>query len=194
MTVAVLVAGAGVVAAGIPARGLPAADTAEILGRVPHDVNPATMPKISVEQGVLDWNHELSGQGAQAVVLTLVENLELENQAMLRSDATILPVVDHGDRLDAMQQRLRDAEATGTTVIHRYQIDRVNVSLLVPFGRQDGLSLGLESDGTATTETFERSGRLVARTSAPFSTMFVVRRATGERWLNVAELAPKPGS
>jgi hypothetical protein len=190
----VLVAGAGVVAAGIPARGLPAADTAEILGRVPHDVNPATMPKISVEQGVLDWNHELSGKGAQAVVLTLVENLELENQAMLRSDATILPVVDHGDRLDAMRQRLRDAEATGTTVIHRYQIDRVNVSLLVPFGRQDGLSLGLESHGTATTETFGQSGRLEARTTAPFSTMFVVRRATGARWLNVAELPPKSGS
>jgi hypothetical protein len=192
--VAVLVAGVGVVAAGIPARGLPAADTAEILGRVPHDVNPATMPKISVDQGVLDWNHELSGEGAQAVVLTLVENLELENQAMLRSDATILPVVDHGDRLDAMQQRLRDAGATGTTVIHRYQIDRVNVSLLVPFGRQDGLSLGLESHGTATTETFGRSGRLEARTSAPFSTMFVVRRATGARWLNVAELPPTSGN
>lgn len=194
MAAAVLIAGAGVVAAGIPARGLPAVGTAEILGRVPHDVDPATMPKISVEQGVLDWNHELSGEGAQAVVLTLVENLELENQAMLRSDATILPVVDHGDRLDAMQRRLRDAEATGTTVIHRYRIDRVNVSLLVPFGRQDGLSLGLESKGTATTETFERSGRLVARTSAPFSTMFVVRRATGERWLNVAELPPASGN
>jgi hypothetical protein len=194
MGAALLIAGAGVVAAGIPARGVPAADTADVLGRVPHDVDPATMPKISVEQGVLDWNHELSGEGAQAVVLTLVENLELENQAMLRSDATILPVVDHGDRLDAMRQRLQDAEASGTTVIHRYQIDGVNVSLLVPFGRQDGLSLGLESHGTATTETFGRSGRLEARTSAPFSTTFVVRRATGGRWLNVAELPPKSGT
>jgi hypothetical protein len=191
MGAAVVIVGAGVVAAGIPARGLPAARTAEILGRVPHDVNPATMPKISVEQGVLDWNHALSGEGAQAVVLTLVENLELENQAMLRSDASVLQAVDHGDRLDAMQQRLRDAEATGTTVIHRYQIDRVNVSLLVPFGRQDGLSLGLESRGMATTETFGPSGRLVTR--APFSTMFVVRRATGGRWLNVAEVPSKSG-
>jgi hypothetical protein len=180
--------GVGIVIAGAPARGVIVAESADILGRVPHDVNPATFPRISVEQGVLDWNHEIVGPAAQDLVLTLVENLELENQALLQADATILPAVDHGDRLDEMRGRLRDSVATGTKVIERYQIDDVNVTLLVPFGKQDGLSLGLVSRGTVTKETYDAAGHVQARASAPFAKTFAIRRATGGRWLNVAVL------
>jgi hypothetical protein len=84
--------------------------------------------------------------------------------------------------------------ATGTTVIERYQIDDVNVTLLVPFGRQDGLSLGLVSRGTVTSEKYDAAGHLQARTSSPFANTFAIRRATGGRWLNVAVLPPKAGS
>ncbi len=173
---------------GSPARGVVVPGAEDVLGRVPHDVDPATFPTISVEQGVVDWNHEIVGSGAQAIVLTLAENLELESQALLRADATILTAVDHGDRLDDMRARLDDAVATGTTVVERYQIDDVHVTLLVPFGRQDGLSLGLESRGTVTTETYDAAGDLQARASSPFATTFVLRQATGGRWLNVDEL------
>ncbi len=190
---AVLTVGVGIVAAGTPARGLVVPEAADILGRVPHDINPATFPTISVEQGVLDWNHEIRGPVAQDLVLTLVENLELENQAQLRADPKILAAVDHGDRLEEMKGRLRTASATGTTVIDRYQIDDVNVTLLVPFGRQDGLSLGLESRGTVTNETYDAAGHLQTRVSSPFAKTFAMRRATGARWLNVAVLPPKPG-
>jgi hypothetical protein len=186
---AVVILTVGVVVAGAPARGLPVADGEDILGRVPHEVDPSTMPRITVEQGVLDWNHEISGSGAQRIVLTLVENLELENEALLRADRAILAAVDHGDRLDQMARRLDDAASSGTTVVRRYQIDSVKVTLLVPFGKQDGLSLGLQSRGTETTETYDDAGHRQGRTTAPFATTFVVRRATGARWLNVAELA-----
>jgi hypothetical protein len=142
----------------------------------------------------VDWNHEIAGPGAQAIVLTLAENLELENQALLRADAAILDAVDHGDRLDEMRSRLQDAEATGTTVVERYQIADVNVTLLVPFGRQDGLSLGLESRGTVTTETYDAAGGLQARASSPFATTFVLRQATGDRWLNVDVLPLDAGN
>ena len=185
----VALVGVGVVAAGASARGnLFTPESDAIIGRVPHQVNPATFPKLAIEQGVLDWNHEISGAGAQQIVLTLAENLELENQALLRHDPTILTAVDHGDRLDAMQRRLDTAAATGATVIQRYDIKDVRVTLLVPFGRQDGLSLGMQSRGTVTTETFDPTGHLQTRSSAPFATTFVMRRATGARWLNVAEL------
>ena len=40
-------------------------------------------------------------------------------------------------------------------MVDRYQIDDINVSLLVPFGKQDGLSLGLQSRGTVTKETYD---------------------------------------
>ena len=185
---ATLAIGAGIVAAGAPARGVVVPGSRDVLGRLPHDIDPATFPKITVEQDVLDWNHEISGAGAQEIVLTLVENLQLENQALLESDASLLTAVDHGDRLDEMKARLQQTATAGSTVVEQYRIDDVHVTLLVPFGKQDGLSLGLESHGTVTTETHDSAGKAGAQTSRPFAKTFVVRRATGARWLNVAVL------
>jgi len=62
------------------------------------------------------------------------------------------------------------------------------VSLLVPFGRQDGLSLGLMGRGTATEERYDASGALLEREASPFALTFAMRQATGARWLNVAVL------
>jgi hypothetical protein len=184
-----LLAGAGIVAAGTPARGVVvASDTTELLTRLPTAIDPATLPAISVGQDVADFQHELAGPGMQEVVVSLAQNLELENQALLRRDATILPMVDHGDRLIEMQGRLRDAIATGTTVVAHYRFDSFDVSLLRPFGRQDGLSLGLAGRGTMTVETYDAAGALQARTSSAFDLTFAMRRATGTRWLNVAVL------
>lgn len=185
-TVAAL--GVGVVAGATSTRSVVGLGADDVLGRVPHQVDPATFPEITIEQGVLDWNHEIAGSGARAIVLTLAENLELENQALLRNDPSILEAVDHGDRLDSMRNRIEDAQVTGATVVERYVIDDVHVTLLVPFGRQDGLSLGLESRGTRTSETYDAAGELRTRATEPFATTFVMRRATGDRWLNVDEL------
>jgi hypothetical protein len=137
---------------------------------------------------VLDWNHEISGEGAQQIVLTLAENLQLENQALLRADPEILTAVDHGDRLAEMKGRVADSATTGTTITRDYAIDDVHVTLLVPFGAQDGLSLGLESRGTVTETTYDADGTVQDTSTSSFGTMFVLRRATGARWLNVAEL------
>ena len=109
---------------------------------------------------------------------------------MLEGDGTLLTAVDHGDRLDAMQARLRESSSIGRTVTDTYSIDRVRVRLLVPFGRQDGLSLGMISEGTVTTEIRDAKGSVVSSSSAPFKTMWAMRRATGSRWLIVAELPP----
>ncbi len=62
--------------------------------------------------------------------------------------------------------------------------------MLVPFGKQDGLSLGLESTGTVVEETYDVGGRLEAWLPSPFATTFAVRQVTGGRWLNVAALPP----
>jgi hypothetical protein len=188
VAIALLGLGVVVVAAGTPARGLVLPDTAEVLDRVPHRVDPGTFPTINVEQDVSDWNHEIAGPGAQALIQTLAENLELENQALLRADESILAVVDHGDRLEEMQRRLADAKASGLTTIARYRIDTVDVSLVEPFGRQDGLSLGVDARGTVTEETYDAAGNLQSQTTSPFERTFVMRRATGGRWLNVAVL------
>ncbi len=184
---AVLVLGVGLVMAGSPARGLVLPDAAEVLNRVPHQVDPATLPAISVQQEVADWDHDIAGPEMQGIVLTLAENLELESQALLRHDTSILSAVDHGDRLEEMQARVREAADTGTTVIARFQFDSLDVSLLVPFGMQTGLSLGFTGQGTLVRETYD-GGTLVARDPSPFHLTFAMRRATGDRWLNVAVL------
>jgi hypothetical protein len=176
--------------------GGPARDAAQVNAAAPEEgdlleasrMDPGTFPAISIDSAVTDWDPTLSGATMQAIVLTAVQNLEIEDRAQLRADSDLLTRVDHGDRLAEMQDRIRDAAAAGTTRIDHYQPDSVNVSLVRPFGKQDGLSLGLEARGLVTTETYDASGSLQARATSPFSATFVVRRATGARWLNVAVL------
>ena len=163
---------------------------AEILRRVPHTVDTATFPTITVPQEVGEFDLSLVGPGAQQLVLTLSENLLLEAEALRRGDEEVLLAVDHGDRLEEMQEQLRTGVATGLTTVSNYDIDAVTMSLVIAFGRQSGLSVGLDSVGTVTEETIDASGAVVSRTSSPFAKMFVIRRATGGRWLNVAVLPP----
>ncbi len=173
-----MVLGVGIVAAGTPARGTVVPDASEILDRLPSAVDPSTFPPITVEQDVQDWNHEIAGPGAQELLLTLAENLELENQALLAADTEILSAVDHGDRLAEMQGRLDEATSTGTTMVAHYQFDEVNVTLLEPFGVQTGLSLGLQATGTVTTETYV-DGELQGTDTAPYQ--HTLRHAPGNR-------------
>jgi hypothetical protein len=194
ISAAVLVVGGGIVAAGTPARGLIVPDVAEVLNGVPRNVDPETFPPITVDQGVLDFDHTIAGPGGQEILLTLAQNLELENQALLRADGSILVAVDHGDRLREMQGRLHDAVTSGQTVVTHYRFEAVHVILIVPFGVQTGMSLGFESRGTATEETYDANGSLKDRRTSPFELTFAVRRATGARWLNVAVLPPSGGS
>jgi Na+-translocating ferredoxin:NAD+ oxidoreductase RnfD subunit len=183
---AILVIGGGIVAAGAPARGTAAVNADELLKGVPTNVDASTLPPITVTEDLADFDHTLAGPGLNEVVVTLARNLELENQALLRRDEEILVAVDHGDRLDEMQERLRTASASGTTVLTHYEFDAIDASLLVPFGAQTGLSLGLAGRGTMVTETRDADGDLIDTKSSPFDLTFAMRRATGDRWMNVA--------
>ncbi|MBV9577246.1 MAG: hypothetical protein JO057_01510, partial [Chloroflexi bacterium] len=184
---------AGIVLAGAPARGASQVNAEEALLE-PARMDAATFPSISVDSAVTEWDPTLSGAAMQAIVLTAAQNLDIENQALLAADPDLLTQVDHGDRLDEMQGRIRDATTTGTTRIERYRPESIDVSLLRPFGRQDGLSLGLQTRGEVTSETYDAAGRLQTRETAPFARTFVVRRATGARWLNVAVLPADGGA
>jgi len=187
--VALVVIGGSIVGAGAPARGTSLATSGELLTRVPTTVDPATLPAITVAADVVEFDHELAGAPEMnAVVVTLARNLELENQALLERNETILDAVDHGDRLVEMQERLRAASTSGTTVVTHYQFDAIDVSLLVPFGAQTGLSLGLAGRGTMVEETRDADGDITDRRSSPFDLVFAMRRATGDRWMNVAVL------
>jgi Na+-translocating ferredoxin:NAD+ oxidoreductase RnfD subunit len=184
----VLLVGAGIVLAGSPARGTVVRETTATLDGVPVQVDPETLPAITVSDDVVSFDHDLDGPGMQAVLVTLAENLEFENEALQRRDASILTAIDHGDRLDEMEARVAAANAGEPVVLTHYLFDTIDVSLLVPFGQQTGLSLGLASTGTKVEETYDPSGQLTDRTESPFEKTFALRRATGDRWLIVAEL------
>lgn len=190
---AALVVGAGIVFAGTPARGLIVPNLAEALNGVPRQVDPDTFPPLTVDQGVLEFDHTIVGKRAQEILLTLAQNLELENQALLRGDEKILVAVDHGDRLEEMRARLADAASSGQTVVTYYQFEAVRVVLIVPFGVQTGASLGFESRGMEVQETYDVGGALLDRQTSRFALTFAVRRATGARWLNVAVLPASGG-
>ncbi|HWP62338.1 MAG TPA: hypothetical protein VNO86_02585 [Candidatus Binatia bacterium] len=185
---AVVVLATAVVAAGSPARGLVLPEVREVLGGLPRAVDPGTLPPVSIRQEVADWDHELAGPEMAAVLRTLAENLDLEAQALLRGDPTILAAVDHGDRLAEMEARRQEALRSGRTTIERYRFDSIEASLLVPFGVQTGLSLGLTGRGTVTVETYDRAGVLLEQRTEPFHLTFALRRATGTRWLLVGVL------
>jgi hypothetical protein len=179
---------AGIVIAGAPARGAAASTEPALAEPDPSRMDPATFPAVSVDSAVTDWDPTLSGASMLRIILTSAQNLDIENKALLEADPSLLEQVDHGDRLDEMQDRIRQSTAAGLTRIDRYQPESIGVSLLRPFGKQDGLSLGLNAHGTMTTETYDASGHLQSRETAPYAMTFVVRRATGARWLNVAVL------
>ena len=133
------------------------------------------------------WDETIAAPVAQGILVTLGEDLELENQALLRADPDILTAVDHGDRLKEMQGRLEDAVASGRTTIEHYQFETVHVIVIAPFGVQTGGSIGFESTGTVTEETYyAASGTLVDRHVSPFGLTFAVRRALGDRWMIVS--------
>jgi Na+-translocating ferredoxin:NAD+ oxidoreductase RnfD subunit len=192
IAVAVLVLGVGIVAAGTPARGLVVPGTGEMRDAMPHLVDPATFPEITVD--VPAWDAATAVSNAQGILVTLADDLELENQALLRRDEATLIAVDHGDRLKEMQARLRDAAATGRTVVRHYRFDSVQVRLIQPFGVQTGASLGFDSRGTVIEETYDASGALLDSRTSPFAQTFAVRRPTGDRWMIVAELPPGAGA
>ncbi len=177
-----------VVLAGIPARGYPVADATEFLKGPAAQIDPASLPPINVTQEVVDFDHTLAGPAIQQVVVSMAQNLELENQALLSRDQSILTAIDHGDRLAQMRALVSQADATGTVQLSHYHFDSISATLLVPFGMQTGLSLGLVSTGTVVQETYDAARNLVTSSEAPFALTFAVRRATGARWLNVAVL------
>ncbi len=187
---AVAVAALAIVVAGTPARGTVLPDGVEALGRPAPAVDPSTLPPITIDPEVVEFDHERAGEGMHEVVIALSQNLALESRALLERDDELLVAIDHGDRLDEMQARLDEAAATGTTTVERYEFDAIHVKLLVPFGQQTGLSLGLTGEGTMLTETYDEAGTLTDSETSSFERTFAMRQATGSRWMLVGVLPP----
>jgi hypothetical protein len=185
----VVVVGATVVAAGTPARE--SSVTASTLAssgpigqpRLDVHVDPSTLPQVTIDPDVTDRG-DLSQADAQAVAVTLAENLQVEAQALRRGEKSLLPSVDGGQRLTTLQERVDDVIETGRAVVPHYAFDALHVVLVHSAG-QTGLSLGFEASGTVEEVTYGVDGAERSRTTSPFTRTFVLTRPTGARWLLV---------
>ena len=161
--------------------------SAEILDARAAAIDPATFPAITVSQDVGEFDHALAGPGAAGVGPDAGREPRARERGAAarrrgdphRGGPRRPPRGDAGAAPDA--GAIGRPRSTAT-------VRSIDVSLLVPFGRQNGLSLGLLGRGTVTEETYDAAGALQSRTESPFEQTFVMRRATGDRWLNVAVL------
>ena len=192
---AIVLLGATVIAAGAPAResfvAVSASASAGPEARPLLDVHVdlSTLPPVTIDDEVSDRG-DLSQADAQAVALTLAENLEVEAQALRRGERSLLPSVDDGLRLKTLQRRVDDVIETGKAVVPHYAFETMRVVLVQPEG-QSGLSLGFQSEGSVEQVTYGVDGNMQGRRSSRFSRTFVLSRPTGDRWLLV-EVGPNP--
>ena len=191
--VAVLFVSTGIVVAGTAARGVIVPDVTEVLNRVPHPVDPATLPVISIAEGTGNFDPGLLGPEPQQLVVTLGQNLQLENEALRRHDDSILVAVDHGDRLDEMRAKLQESDRDGPDSAIDLQVrhhQNVPASAIRAPGRpQPGHGFPRNGD--------RRDLRRIGGT--PIALVRAVRKdlrdptRDGGRWLNVAVLPPQAG-
>lgn len=174
-----------VVAFGAPARQPAQATTAIQVPQVNVDVDPATLPAVTVDPGVYDLNSDVSDPDELA--LTLAKNLEIEAEAMRRGEATLLLAADFGLRLEAMQGRMAQSVATGEWNVDHYSFDSLYLTTHTAIGGQ-GTDLAFEAKGTVETRTYDADGIQLRTTSAPFAGKLVMRQPVDDRWLIIDEI------
>ena len=174
-----------------PARGTVDPAAAEVLGRVPHDVDPATFPSITVDQDVarLEPRDHRSGRAGDRADARREPPARERRRCGAPTPRSSKPstTATASTRCSARLERRRGERARPSSSATRSTTSTSRCSS--PFGKQDGLSLGLESRGTVTDgDLRRRRAPAASATSSPFAKTFVMRRATGGRWLNVAVL------
>jgi len=146
----------------------------------------AALPAVTVDDDVAGLSAELAtSEGAQAVAEALAFNLQVEAEAILNGDVSLLQAVDHGQRLEDTRATIQNA-AGGERVVPAYQFDTLHLSIVYPGGFQSGANAGLEATGTVTLTTYSASGELVGTAEAPLETLFALRKFPSGRWLTTA--------
>jgi len=176
-----------IVVAGAPARqpaqAFPAAEPIEVAV----EIDPATLPGVTVGAEVATLNSEIAAGGAEGLALTLAENLAIEAEAMLLGESRLLLSADFGPRLAEMEHRMKRSVATGEWVVPHYKFDSLNLLVVETSGGQ-GADLGFLATGVVEEVIYDADGVEIRRESAPFASMFVLRQASGDHWLIVEEV------
>ena len=183
--------GVGVAAAGTPARDSPTSDPPALAVGDASEIDPASLPTVSIDPAVAGLSAGLgTAAGAQDLAATLAWNLQVEAEAMATGDATLLPAVDDGARLQDMQASIEDAAALGHRVIPTYTFDSLHLMVVFPGGLQRGANAGLVASGTVTEAIHSADGKQVGQSEHSFAMTFSLRPTTSGRWLTTDTMPP----
>jgi hypothetical protein len=174
-----------IVAAGSPARQGAQARTPAPLPEITVEVDPATVPAVSVSDEVYSLNAEFDETYIQGVAVILAENLAIEGEAIREGDGGLLAAADADERLVEMQAKLDEAIATGERVVARYEFDALEVYVAETEEGQAGAALGFEGSGTVAQIVHDAVGVEQSITTSEFALTFVMRQL-GDRWLIVS--------
>ena len=180
-----------IVVAGWPARptAASAGDPAAALAEAAVDIDPGTLPAVTVADEVSELNADVAGSATE-LAETLAENLAVEAAARGSSDPSLLRTVSHGPRLIAMERRIEEDAVAKRRVVERYRFDTLRIRPVYGASSQLGASLGFDATGTIERVTTDEAGVETDRVTVPFSATFVLSQATGDRWLIVDEIDP----
>lgn len=155
-------------------------------------IDLASIPSPTVDPDVVGVSASLATTaGARELGATLARNLAIEAEALRRGDSAILEAVDHGDRLEAMRERIRaETSPDGTRSFFSYTFDTIHISVVFPGGAQSGANAGLSVTGSATETVVDADGRIVSTIEHPLDTTFAMREVQRGRWLITNELPP----
>jgi Na+-translocating ferredoxin:NAD+ oxidoreductase RnfD subunit len=175
---------AGVAVAHMPSR-VPASAAGPALASVTVEpVDPASLPAVTIDRDVAGLSASLaSPQGAQELAATLTWNLQVETQAIVTGDASLLPAVDDGARLHDLESMIAASGADGSRVAPRYIFDTLHLEVVYPGGLQRGANAGLVASGTVEDVTYSSSGQQLSIARRPFAFTFSLRQTTNGHWL-----------
>jgi hypothetical protein len=173
-----------IVAFGAPARQPAQASGTSGTATIAVNVDPATLPAVSVDPEVSALNSDIGTP--QDLAITLAKDLEIEAEAMQRHQGELLLSADFGARLDDMLQRMTQSVATGEWVVAHYHYDSLHLRTVIPVGGQ-GTDLGFEARGTVDETTYDADGGELHSESRSVASLFVLRLAPGDLWLIVDE-------
>jgi hypothetical protein len=147
------------------------------------DIDPASLPSVTIDPEVAGISARLATpEGAQDLAASLAFNLEVEQEAVIRGDATLLAAVDHGARLEKMQAQI-ERDADEVRVASSYRFDSLHLIVVFPGGLQTGANAGLVASGTVTDVSYTSSGQESGSTERPFAFTFALRQVRPGHWL-----------
>ncbi|MGH8924657.1 MAG: hypothetical protein ACRDWA_08510 [Acidimicrobiia bacterium] len=177
---AAVLLGSALVVAAAPGPRIPA----PLAPEVDVEVDRAALPSVTIDPDVDSLNIDLTTADAEALAVTLAENLGVESVALRNADPSLLRSVNHGPRLIAMEDAIENGEVRKERVVASYNFESLHLGV-VDARSQGGASLAFAATGTVTEVVYNLEGVQIGETSAPFSATFVISQPTGARWMLV---------